>query len=256
MMATTLANRYEALTGSRSIEAIGHDAATIEAFIDEPLDIEHVEVLIVTYEIAAASRYELLAPALNPTNPSVVSWAFYKVKDSPLGPFNMGVARLACRAGLRARNYVLSGFVNSPEAQRALRERQGYPLELARVELDFGHAAASATVVIDDTTVFAATARNPVLLHEEDLYWPAEMVPAHTPEGLVLLQCDATFDAHHVERLQPTITTLVTSAWSDPAFDLGHVICATRISGGVTFPPIRFVCDLERSPEVGTTARF
>jgi hypothetical protein len=254
-METTPAARYEALTGTRSIAAIDHDAGTIEAFVDEPLVIEHAEVLIVTYEVAATSRYELLPPALNPTNPSVVSWAFYKVKDSSIGPFNMGIARLACRAGMRARNYVLSGFVNTPEAHRALRERQGYPLTLAKLDLDFGHAQAFATVTTD-TCIFAATARNPVLLHEEDLYWPAEMVPANTPEGLKLLQCDAAFDAHHVERLQTRITTLVASAWTDPGIELGHVICATRISGTVTFPPIRFVCDLERSPDVGTTARF
>src|SRR5262245_50826414 len=99
------------LIGTADIERLAIHAPVMDSLRTEPLVLERVEILQVTYEIAAVVRESLLPPALHPTNPPLVTWLFYACASSPWGAFVMAQARIECRSGVRPRAFLLAAVI-------------------------------------------------------------------------------------------------------------------------------------------------
>jgi hypothetical protein len=234
---------FEPAVGTRSTQDVSRDSGVIDRFVDEPLVIERADIMVVHYEVAAAQKLDLLPPALHGTSPVVISWVFQHVKESEVGSFNSAQMRINCRSSLRPRTYIVKSFIDNASAGLQLEARSGYAFATADIHLDFGYAASDARVELDGTSILHVSATAPVLLHSEDVFWSAEMVPARTPLGLRLVQNERSFDIQQAERLVPTVRLFEAAAWTDPPVRLVHPISAARITGATTFRPIRFVCD-------------
>jgi hypothetical protein len=74
---------------------------------------------------------------------------FVKCVDSPWGPVELAIVGIGCRSGIRPRFMVQSVFANTVEIVEALRERCGYPAQLAEVRTQIYYDRVISKVVQD-----------------------------------------------------------------------------------------------------------
>ena len=115
------------LFGNADIDQLLEGAARIEAFAPDPIDLADVTCFQMSAEMRNESREALLPPALHPTVPPSVILQVWDVGTSPYGAFAMGIVRVSCRSGVRARGFTLRVICNNADATAALRSTLGFP---------------------------------------------------------------------------------------------------------------------------------
>src|SRR5579871_5455365 len=79
----------------------------------------------------------LLPPALHPLNPGVLVIMAYEVAaTAEHASFRTVEVGLQCRAGARARRYVLGAAIDDPGIAADMQDRWGYLSALAEIKLD------------------------------------------------------------------------------------------------------------------------
>src|SRR5260370_12821381 len=79
-------------------------------------------------EVNGEKSDALLPKAMHPSIPSYAMFNVTVYPDSPAGKFGIGEVRVASRAGVRPRGFVLRSFVDNEAARRELANRWGYPV--------------------------------------------------------------------------------------------------------------------------------
>jgi hypothetical protein len=233
-------------TGTKSVSELAARAPTMPRLDTEPMTLHEVELLTVTYEVAASDKEAVLPAGLHPTNPPIITWQFLACADGPLGPFHLAQTRIECRSGARPRAFLVSAVVDSDVAASDLSARWGYACRPGHVALRRFYDRVLVTVTLadddDQQVVLDLELVDPVALRNSDIQWIANMNLAHTPRGLRLVQVDPEITTHRAERFRPAVGHFDAAAWGEPLLRPVYAVAATRVIADITFPRLRYLC--------------
>ncbi len=230
------------LIGTANLEELAARAPVMERLDAEPAACEQAEVLQVMYELATPYREAMLPPALHPTDPPVVTWLFYRCPTSPWGSFAMAQTRIECRSGLRLRAYLVSAVVDNTAAAVALGKGWGFSTQVGQITLRRHYDSIRAAVVTNGRTILDVIVSDPDPLSPVDVQYVANMHLAHTPRGLRLVQVDARYQVHRVERGRPRVVAFDGGAWGDPRVQPVYPVSASLAVADLTIARVRFIC--------------
>lgn len=242
--------------GTRPVEPLLRDAATMANTDVAPLLLPGVDVLQVMYEIESAAVLDLLVPALHPTIPATVTFVFWHAADGPLGPFTLAQVRAGCRAGVRPRGLPLASFIDSERASEALRSGWGFNCMAGNVRLRRYHDRATGVVDVGGREILSVQMIDPQPISGADVQYTANMNLARlTHEGETrpwLVQVDPEFSFHRAERGRPQLVTFAAADWLAAGMKPVFPVSATVANCDITLPALRYISDPERPALQGT----
>jgi hypothetical protein len=230
------------LQGTADVEALGASAPSLELPASEALEVRHVDLMQVAYEVRADDRDALLPPALHPVNPPVATFSFLRAASSDHGPFTLAEMRLLCRSGLRTRGYLIGSFIDNDDMAAALAAGWGYRISVADVSLERRYDSTAGRVTVDGREVLVAGHVSPVPLSPDDLQYTATMNLARLDRGLRLVQVERDYQFTRAERGTPFVHAFDADVWGEPRLRLSHPASASSAIADVTLKPVRFVC--------------
>jgi hypothetical protein len=205
------------------------------------------EILQLGLEVPRDSQ-ALLPPALHPSVPAYAVFAVTRYPESPVGPFNLAMVRLASRAGAHPRGFVLGAVASTADAATALRERWGIPAERGEVALQRRHDRISGRVKLAGTTILDCALVDPEPIAGGDVQYISWVTRAATPldgktAAPMLVQVDPRYTIHKAERGRPEISLFDAAAWHAGTMRPLNPIVGTVTVSDTDLPRIRFVMD-------------
>ncbi len=240
------------IVGTADVEVLAKQAATIESFTEDAIQLDDVLCMQVTAEMRNQAREAVLPPSLHPTVPAALSLQVWCVGGSPWGAFDMAVTRVACRSGVRARGFTTAVVASSAVVCRGLRGIFGFPARIGEVSLRHGYDGVSAWVVDGGEPILRINAIDPEPMSNDDVQYTSTVNLAHTPQGLRLVQLECDHAITRVERLRASIESFVGKAWGNALLDPYRVVSASVTRSTAVYPPIRFVCKADELAFTGT----
>jgi len=241
------------INGTLDPGAPADGAPRMEGLATDPLRLERAQILHVLYEIDSDGAEGLIPPALHPTVPPTASFVAWRLAQSDWGPFTMAQVRVGCRAGVRPRGFLLAAVVDNPVAAAALTARWGYRCEPATPVLRRYHDRVAVTVERDGVTILEAALVGPEPVSGTDVQYTANMNPAHTSDGLRLVQVDPEYEFHRADRGRPSLPVFDAGAWGDERVRPVFPVSASSTVADVTMPRIRYIARLDLPALQGTT---
>ncbi len=239
------------LTGTRDLKAIADTAPLLTSLDTEPWELKGAQHLQLHYELGG-SRTALLPPALHPSIPPTLLINVTDVPDSEVGSFTLATVRVGCRAGARPRGLLLRGYCDSTAATSVLRERWGFPIDLADVWLQPGYARAATSVTVAGVTVLEGELIDPQPITGADVQYMASLnlarVAREGDEKTLLLQVDPDYTFDRAQRGRTRLTAFEAEAWSLPGASAAHPISASLTTVDITLPRLRYLIHPERDP--------
>jgi len=233
------------LVGSLDVSGRVADAPLADDLATEPLTLEGAEVFQAMFEIESGPMTDVLPPALHPTIPPTVTFNWLRGANDDIGSFIVCSVRLGSRAGVRPRGFVIGARVTGDDA--ALRSKWGYPTSPADVRLERRHHEVVASVVDDGRTILAVTMQDPEPISGTDVQWAASMhlarVVREGAEVPRLVQVDPEVSIRKADRGVPRLDAFDADAWGDARIVLTQPVMAWYLTGDVTMPRIRYLCD-------------
>ena len=107
-------------------------AREILGYKTEPWTLKQAQILNFNHEIDDDLGDYLLPRTMHPAIPAYATFTVIVCPESPVGAFSLGEVKIAGRAGVRPRDFVLRSFCDSADARRELAERWGYPTTAGR----------------------------------------------------------------------------------------------------------------------------
>jgi hypothetical protein len=222
----------------------------------EPVVLPRAEVFQVMYEIASEHIDDMLPPALQRTDPPIVTFVCIKAVDSPLGSFTLAQTRVGCRAGARPRGFVTGGYIDNPDAAPALAAGWGYSLSDASITLGGRYHDVEAEVRVDGRPILVTSLVDPSPLSGAEIQFAASMQLARVirdgSELPRLVQVDPELTFHRASRGRPRLDAFEADAWGDPRIDPVYPVSAWYAVCDLSLPKVRYICDPARAAFEGT----
>jgi len=186
----------------------------------------------------------LLPPALHPLNPGVLVIMAYEVAATAgRGSFRTVEVGLQCRAGARARRYVLGAAIDDPRVAADMEARWGYLSTVADIKLERRYERIDLTVVAGHT-VLRASLLGPEPVTPSAVLYVAGLRPVLFRDQPWIAQFERAFEISRADRGRPVVSEFDSQWWTG-----GQTsgLCATEpISGSftradVTLNPTRFL---------------
>jgi Acetoacetate decarboxylase (ADC) len=215
-------------------------------------------VLQLTLETSAEACRQLLPPALHPVNPGVLVVTAYDLKDPAAGTsFRLVEVGIQCRAGARARRYLLGAAIDDPEKGAQLEEGWGYMTKLASISVERRYERIDLTVS-DGPTVLRASLLKPEPVVPSAILYVAGLRPMVHDEQPWIAQFERSFEISRADRGRPDVSAFDAQWWGDGAAD--GLRATLPISGSfaqatVTLNPVRFLIEPGR-PRSADTRRL
>lgn len=232
-------------------------ACEILGYKAEPWTLKNAQIVNLNHEIDDDQGDYLLPRTMHPAIPAYVTCTVMSFPESPVGPFAIGEVKVAGRAGVRPRDFVLRTYCNNEDARRELAQRWGYPAVAGEVKLVARHDRIIGQVSAEGRMILDFEMLDRDLLSGNDIQYIASMHLARNKDDgqLVLVQVDPEFTFKRAERGRPIVRCLDGAAWGDTE---GHLELRNPISvsygiADVAMPKIRYICDPERPAFQGTT---
>ena len=232
--------------GTRDVELEAAGAPTVDLTAQtEPLELTGGEVLQTFYELPFTGFAERIPPALHPTHPPMAHMIFYKVPDSPVGPFNMALVRVSALAGISRWSYPIASWVDNTDAIEYFGRRWGYSLAPATVELQRRHDRVWGTVEVGGQVILETGMYDPEPVNGTDATHAGHLNVAHVErDGTVqptLVQAGPQLSFRKCDRGRPQMTT----------YDVGAIggdkpywpVSAYSGTCNFLFSPVSFVAD-------------
>ena len=233
------------------------DAPEILGYKTEPWTLKQARILNCNHEIDDDFGDYLLPRTMHPSIPAYATFTVIVCPESPVGPFSLGEVKIAGRAGVRPRDFVLRTFCDSAYARRELAARWGYPTAPGEIKLTLRRDRVIGRVAAEGRTILEMEMLDRDLISGNDIQYIASMHLARNREDgqLVLVQVDPEFVFARAERGRPVLRALESAAWGDWG---GHLKVRNPISmsyavADIELPRVRFICDPERPAFQGTT---
>lgn len=218
----------------------------------EPVVLQDVEMVQLSFEVAGVDVEAQLPPALHPTLPLLAQWLCWSVPRSPWGTFNLCMLRLSCRSGARPRLFLRRAVIDNAAAGVGLAAGWGFALSEAQVSLHRHYDCAEIRVVEGGRATLAARTLAPEPLSPSDLQFFSAMHGASLPQGLRLVQFDSAVEASRAERYRPVIQDYDAATWGDAAIGPHYPVTAFGACADITLQPVRFLCQPDEMAFTGT----
>lgn len=242
--------------GKLDVKSFANPISEIHGYRTERWTLKGARILALNFEMDDEPADNLLPPAMHPSIPACAILNVATYADSPVGAFAIAEVRVAGRAGVRPRSFVLKSVVNNGAAARELAQRWGYPATFGDVSIRLRYDRVVGRVVADGKTVLEVELLDGDLISGANIQYVASMHLARNKEDgkLVLVQIDPEYVFHRAERGRPRIVTFDAAAWGTGGhMKLTNPIAASFAACDVTMPKIRFICDPEKPAFQGTT---
>lgn len=221
-------------------------------FAAEPVVLDEVEVVRMTWELVGARGRPLLPPGLYLTAPALVTVQAIRCAggSGDLGAFSVVTVALSCRSGARARAALVAGAVEAdPPTTARLVDGWAFPTTHAGVSIERRYDAARVTVPgLVDATVRGL---RPIGVH--DTQFVVGLHPTTIEGAARLVQVDLDIEPRRAERGRAVLHELrLTGADGEP-LTAGTEVAGVVAVAAATLPRVRFVLDPAIEPHVGTT---
>jgi len=186
----------------------------------------------------------LLPPALHPLNPGVLVIMAYEVAATSERPsFRTVEVGVQCRAGARARRYVVGAAIDDPEIAADMEARWGYVSALADIRLERRYERIDLTVE-SDRTVLRASLLAPQPVTPSAVLYVAGLRPAAYRDQPWIAQFERTFEISRADRGRPQVSQFDSAWWTGG--ETARLSATQPISGSftradVTLNPTRFL---------------
>lgn len=201
-------------------------------------------VLQLSVETSQAVARRLLPPALHPVNPGVlVITAMQVAASGRRSAFRHVEVGLQCRAGARARRYLLGAAVDDPTVADELAAGWGYLAKPAAIRLEQRYERIDVIVEAEHTTLSASLLR-PEPVTPSAVMYVAGLRPMVYEDEPWIAQFERNFEISRADRGRPSVTSFDGGWWSDgEAADLlaAEPISASYTRADVTLNPVRFL---------------
>lgn len=216
-------------------------------------------VLQLTLEAPIELCRSVLPPALHPLNPGVLVIMAYEVAKTPERPsFRTVEVGVQCRAGARARRYVLGAAVDDPKVASDLESGWGYLSKAADISFKRRYERIELSVRTDSGPVLEASLLGPEPVTPSTVLYVGGLRPVTYGGQPWIAQFERTFEISRADRGRPSVATLDGDWWSDGA--ASGLRALEPISGSftrseVTMNPVRFLIEPNAS-RAGDTRRL
>jgi hypothetical protein len=212
-------------------------------------------VLQLATEAPIAVCRGLLPQALHPLNPGVlVIMAFEVAASAGRDSFRTVEVGIQCRAGARARRYVLGAAIDDPRIASDMEANWGYLSKAADIKLERRHERIDLTVEADHT-VLRASLLAPEPVTPSAVLYVAGLRPTVFQGEPWIAQFERTFEISRADRGRPRVSALDSTWWTGG--QTAGLAATAPISGsftraGVTLNPTRFLIAPGRSRAADT----
>jgi hypothetical protein len=228
----------------------------IQTFKIEPWALKGAQIINLLAEVNGEKSDVLLPKAMHPSIPSYAMFNVTVYPDSPVGKFGIGEVRVASRAGVRPRGFVLRSFVDNDAARRELANRWGYPVAPGDVYMRTFHDRVVARVSSQGRVVLELELLDRDYISGGDIQYLSSMHLARNKEDgkLILAQIDPEWTFSRAERGRPRINTFDASAFgAGDNLVVENIISVSYTICDVTLGSIRYYCDPDKPAFQGTT---
>lgn len=212
----------------------------------EALSVSGATVMQLTLETPFDVAHSLLPQALHPVNPAVLVVTAFAAPDSQWGEFNLVEVALQCRAGARARRFLLSTAVSKQEVADVLRSRWGVAAKVAEIEFEERYEGVAATVVSDGGVVLRARMVDKDPVAPSAVAFFAGLAPARIDGTDQLVQIERDFELYRGDRGRPRVEVLDSAWWTDgqtAELLAAHPVSGATLRADVKLKPVRFLID-------------
>ncbi len=246
----------ELLYGAR--EATDLRAAKPLAGHADPIELGAVEIYYSLFELPMATVLPRLPKSLHPSIPAVLATSFWRVAESPCGPFEFAYTGLACRTGIKPRHFVYAAWCDNADAGQLLRDRYGIGCAPATVACRESYDRIRGVVAVDGMVVLDIVTNNMVSLAGAGAmvkYSPA-LGLAQTGGQQKLIQFEASYEFKRVLRGEVSAESFDAEGTGEPGLRPSHSIAGTFAVCDVTLLPPRFAVDLAVPAEAGGATKI
>lgn len=186
----------------------------------------------------------LLPPALHPLNPGVLVIMAYEVAaTAERGSFRTVEVAIQCRAGARARRYVLGAAIDDPGVAADMEARWGYLSAVADIKLERRYERIDLTVGAGPT-VLRASLLGPEPVTPSAVLYVAGLRPVVVQDQPWIAQFERTFEISRADRGHPVVSEFDSRWWTGG--QTAGLFATEPISGSftradVTLNPTRFL---------------
>ena len=253
-----MAGARELLYGRRSAADFDTSPPRVDLNIDDDLVLADVTLHYSLYELPSDVVVDLLPKSLHPTHPGVLAITFWRVPNSPVGPFVVATVGVACRAAIKPRHFVLASFTSTQAAAELLRSRFGCDPRVTAVEQRLYNDAAISSVAIDgDKVVEISTGllRN-ISGSSAGLKISPQLNLARVGDSHQLVQTEVSYDFHRTQRGRGQLAITDRRVIGLPGHGRLWPIASSVASVEVTLQPVRFALDIDEPPESRPSRRL
>jgi len=225
------------ITGTAHVETLTQEIATIEQWSNLGAELLGVESFQLIAEMRSTAREAVLPAGLHPTSPPALSIQAWNVAESPWGPFSFATTRVSCRSGVRARGFTTAAVASTATAAEGLTGCFGFPTTVGPVKLRRHYDGVDL-----ESEGLVVTGLDPTPLGSSDVQYTGTLNLANTPNGLRLVQVEATHSGDRVERVQGRILDFDPAQWGNSLLSPYHVVSTSIAVETINLPAVRFVC--------------
>ncbi len=201
-------------------------------------------VLQLTTEAPIDVCRNLLPPALHPLNPGVLVIMAYEVAaTAERASFRTVEVGLQCRAGARARRYVLGAAIDDPGIAADMEARWGYVSSVASIKLERRYERIELAVEAEHT-VLRASLLSPEPVTPTAVLYVAGLRPVAYQDQPWIAQFERAFEISRADRGRPLVSLLDSMWWTGgetAALSATEPISASFTRADVTLNPTRFL---------------
>ncbi len=231
------------LLGTGDPGALGLSKPTVATPAQQDLELKQVEILQVIYETSLESTKTILPPGLHPSIPGHVSWQVWHCGDSEFGRFSLGLNRVGCRLGIKPRSFTTRVVVDNAAVADRLQLGWGFAVKMGSVQMCRGYDRIRGTVEVDDATILDVELSDPRIFNGSAIRYPANLNLAHLPQGLRLIQADASYEFERIQRGKAVLHHFDPSAWDSASLAPTWPMVATMAKVNTTLHEVRYLSD-------------
>jgi hypothetical protein len=213
-------------------------------------------VLQLAFEAPIDVCRSLLPPALHPLNPGVLVVMAYEVERTDRRPsFRTVEVGIQCRAGARARRYVLGAAISDPRVASEMESSWGYLSQVADIALKRRHERIELTVAAQGRTVLDASLLAPEPVTPSAVMYVAGLRAILHADKPWIAQFERSFEISRADRGRPEASVFDGAWWTGgdaPGLRALAPISASFTRADVTLNPIRFLIDPTTSRSADT----
>src|SRR5450756_950883 len=201
-------------------------------------------VLQLATEAPAEVCRSLLPSALHPVNPGVLVIMAYEVAaTAERGSFRTVEVGIQCRAGARARRYVVGAAIDDPSIAADMETRWGYVSTVADIKLERRYERIDLTVAADHT-VLRASLLGPEPVTPAAVMYVAGLRPTVYRDEPWIAQFERAFELSRADRGRPLVSEFDSLWWTGgetPGLSATEPISGSFTRADVTLNPTRFL---------------